>query len=248
MLTTQAIPEFTLAPSDFAWLLDDCAACYWYKHRAGLRRPEVPPTRLFSLIDHSMKDELSGKHLGTFGPAGIVREKSQKVLSKPIQFEGINVVLRITGFPDTVIDLDGGGVAVSDSKTSLPSASSMLKYARQLHSYAYALENPEKHDAVEVRELGILAFNPTGFAMNFERSAGSLGGGLTWTPIEKNVDGFLASLAKAARILESPTPPQADPECKYCAHAAALAKILDAPPFMAKQPAVPAADDGDEPA
>lgn len=238
-----------LAPSDFAWLLDDCPACYWYKYRVGLKRPEVPPTRLFQLIDKSMKDALSGQSLAKIGINGTVREKGQKVLSDEIRFDGIPFAVRITGFPDTVIDLESGGIAISDSKTSLPSAASMVKYARQLHSYAYAMANPDpggKNMPADVKQIGILAFEPAGFNANLDMKAGNLGGSLTWTPFDIDFDAFInVTVRKAAAILNSQYPPAADDGCRYCAHAKALASIAEAPLFVASPP-VTVPDDGDE--
>lgn len=125
----------------------------------------------------------------------------------------------ISGRLDTVIKFDDETYAVVDFKTSERKEEHIPLYARQLHAYAYALENaaPGKFAVGPITRLGLLVFEPSMFAKCVNGTA-SLSGDLSWIEIPRDDGGFLGFLAEVLNVLEQPTPPGGASSCEWCSY------------------------------
>lgn len=60
MSSTTETKSFRLAPSDFAFLWEECKRCFYLKAHKKLFRPRAPFPTIFGAIDLSMKKHLRG--------------------------------------------------------------------------------------------------------------------------------------------------------------------------------------------
>lgn len=208
---------WTLAPSDFAFLWDECRRCFYDKVVRRRRRPAAPFPSVFSRIDLAMKAGFSGvrtDELALGAPAGSIIEADRWVKSTPLSVPGSKSRLVVRGRVDALIALDQGGIAVVDFKTAPPSDRLIDRYGRQLHAYAAALEDPATGRPYRVDGLGILAFIPSTFKAN--SGTADLHGELEWTEIPLERSSFVQFLADVSTVLDAPTAPAADPACPWC--------------------------------
>jgi hypothetical protein len=111
---------------------------------------------------------------------------------------------------------DDQSFGVIDFKTASAKPEHLAIYGRQLHGYAYALENPAPgaFGLSPISRLGLLAFEPN----NFENQVGSasLTGRLSWVEIPRDDQKFFRFLDDVVSLLEQPEPPKASPDCEWC--------------------------------
>ena len=130
-----------------------------------------------------------------------------------------------------MIRFDDGTFGIIDFKTSSVSKTSEI-YARQLHAYAAAVENPSENSELvqgKVSDMGLVVFTPDQFHTPTDdkgqiRSA--LTGSLTYQHVPHNEEKFHAFLGEILDVLELPEAPQAPPpkwkkgnsfsSCSYC--------------------------------
>jgi hypothetical protein len=93
----------------------------------------------------------------------------------------------------------------------------LVKYGRQLHSYAYALEHarPGSPSLNTVERLGLIVFEPDSFN-NPQPGTGSLTGAVNWVEIPRDDAAYLKFLSELVSMLEEPCPPEASPNCNWC--------------------------------
>lgn len=176
--------------------------------------------KIFTIIDSEMKRFFSGRRLEKFAlgcPRGIVEYGDKWVESQPISLPNTSSTCFIKGKVDTIVKLDDGGYGVIDFKTSQRNSKHIPLYARQLHAYAYALENPApgKLCLKPITRLGLLVYEPEEFVTG-EFNSAALNGGLAWIEINRNDDEFTQFLTRVVSILEQPTPPGGTPSCAWC--------------------------------
>lgn len=214
-----------LAPSDFAFLWDECKRCFYLKVALGIERPKTPMPGIFTAIDGSMKEFFMGRRtedVAPMLPPGTFAHAGKWVECAPMRPPGAARGLYVRGPFDTVIAFDDGSHALIDFKTSSQRTENVAKYARQLHAYAYALEHPASERAFalpRVERLGLLVYEPSRFkALG---GAARLGGTLQWIEIAKDERAFLAFLSDVAAVLDAPAPPPAAEDCAWCRFRAA---------------------------
>jgi len=204
-----------MAPSDFAFLYEECKRCYYLKVVRKQRRPSAPFPAIFSKIDVAMKQHYLDRHSGEVGipglPPGIIRS-GRNVQSAPLNIPGAANEVSLGGNTDIMVECDDGTLAIIDFKTSSPKSTSIYKYSRQLHSYAMAVENPLKGEPQEVSHLGLVCFTPGAFG------ADGLHGELQHVTIPLRRDDFDAFLQDVVSTLSQPSPPPASPRCQFCAY------------------------------
>jgi len=209
-----------LSPSDLTFLWDECPRCFYLKVVKGFNRPWGAFPKIFSRIDQLMKVFFEGKpsqELARELPNGSVQFGERWVTSLPIHSIGGESACFIRGKFDSVVTFSDGSYAVVDFKTTEPRSEHVDFYSRQLHAYAYALENPApgSFHLAPVNRLGLLCVEP----VLMDRSADgkiSYMGDVTWLEIPKDVDGFLGFLQDVIRVLEMQEPPPPSPNCGYC--------------------------------
>lgn len=214
-----------LSPSDFAFLWQECPRCFYLKVVHQFNRPSIPMPKIFSKIDSQMKSYYAGKrteNILTGMPPGVIWDAGRWVESAPIQLTSHSTSCYIKGIFDTTIRLDDGSYALVDYKTSEAKPEHLDIYSRQLHAYAYALENPgiNKYSLTPVSRLGLLVFDPHHFT-GLEQGSASLDGDLAWQEMTLDYAAFLEFIGEVLDVLEQPTPPPAGEKCPYCEYRAA---------------------------
>lgn len=234
--------DFKLYPSKFGFLWDECQRCYWLDVKKKFRRPFQRMPRVFSDIDQGMKDYFVGKRTEQVCPQlppGEFISGEVYVCSQKQQHGDTSFVL--CGKPDAIIRFDDGTYGIVDFKTSGLSAEQLPKYARQLETYARAVESPAddypKYDVVS--HVGLLVFRPS--LMNEDGDAGALAlrGSLEWNPIDRAEADLDTFLGEVVDLLSSDEMPDAHQDCPYCAYRAQLLQADE--PEKSEQSALAAA-------
>jgi len=104
----------------------------------------------------------------------------------------------------------------------------MNLYSRQLHAYAYALENPAPDAELKlspITKMGLLYFHPTSVSPKSNDML-SYDAKIQWIEIKKDVPGFIEFIGEVLNVLESPTPPKHSPgTCQWCDYFTKLKEI-----------------------
>ena len=215
-----AAQTWFLSPSDFAFLWEECKRCFYLKVVSNFRRPSPPMPKIFGVIDGLMNAHFAGKRTTDVCaslPGGVVQYGENWVQSTPIAFSTHSSKVILRGKLDTVLRFDDGSYAVVDFKSSERSDEHIPLYGRQLHAYAYSLENaaPNNLALKPVARLGLLVFEPNAF---FGKVGGStsLSGDLVWIEIPRDDAAFLTFLDEVLDILEQPSPPGGSAACPWC--------------------------------
>ncbi len=85
---------WALAPSDFAFLWDDCPRCFYRKVALGKLRPRAPFPSVFGRIDRAMKDHYLSERterIVTGMPEGVISSGDRWVESAPLIVPGTPV-------------------------------------------------------------------------------------------------------------------------------------------------------------
>jgi hypothetical protein len=211
---------WTLSPSEFGFLWQECRRCYYLKVTQKDTRPGAFP-KIFQAIDAQMRMRFDGKrteevlpHL----PPGTLDCGDQRVQSLPIRRPNRDSGIQIRGKLDALIRFDDGSIAVVDFKTTSVSGRNVETYTRQLSAYAYALENPAPGYLAlrPVRRLGLLIFEPQSFSS--QANAASFSGSLSWAEIPFSHDVFLKFLDEVASVLDLDAPPPTTEGCTWCGY------------------------------
>ncbi len=129
-----------LAPSDFAFLWDECPRCFYLKVVRKEARSRMPFPKVFGTIDQPMKTFYMGWRTEVVAngmPAGVIEQADRWVRSAGLTPPGSSVVSELRGSLDALVHCDDGTVAVVDFKTAEPNADHAGTYSRQLHAYAF---------------------------------------------------------------------------------------------------------------
>jgi hypothetical protein len=215
---------WTLSPSDFGFLCEECPRCFYLKVVRGFPRPRPATPSVATLVEAHVKACCAGRRTETLAadmPAGVLEIGEQPLESLPLDVHLPDAVLRchIRGTCDTLVRLDEGGYALVDVQAGARLPAESACQARQLHACAYALEHPAP-GAVglgPVSRLGRLVFEPE----KFDRDAtglGALTGGLSWVEIPRDDSLLFGFLAEALALLEQPLPPGGAPLCDWCVY------------------------------
>lgn len=214
--------NWKLSPSDLTFLWDECKRCFYLKVHHNFRRPSGAFPRIFSAIDLLMKDIYLGqstKKMTPLLPDGQSILSGRWVTSLPYGSPQHADTCTISGIFDTLVKFDDGSYGIVDFKTTSPAEHHVGFYGRQLHAYAYALENaaPGKLNFSPISRLGLLCFNPLGMVEEPPASL-NLNGPAIWVDIPLNPAGFIAFLDEVLTLLEQPEPPEACSDCVFCAY------------------------------
>ena len=212
--------RWTLSPSDFASLWDDCRRCFYLHVARGFPRPAGPS----SILDARLKISWDGRRTETIAPdmpAGVIQIAERTVESHALDVHLPDAIHRCTirGTLDMMVKLDDGGWAVVDLVTGPCSPQQLAARGRRLQASAYALEHPASSTATlgPVSRLGILAFEPEKFTAE-AGGVGALSGGLSWIEIPRDEGALYGFLAEALSVLEHPQPPGGAALCPWCVY------------------------------
>ena len=216
--------SYKLSPSDLTFLWDECPRCFYLKVASNLPRPAAPFPKIFTRIDRLMKDHFGGlatRAIAPELPEGVVRFGEHWVTSAPIHHPGRHASCYLKGKFDTVVEFSDGSYGMVDFKTSEVKPEYVDFYSRQLHAYAYALENPAPRAFAlkPVSRLGLLCVEP----VLMERTdLGQIAyiGNVAWQECRKDENAFLGFIDQVLAVLEAPRPPEAGKNCSYCEYRA----------------------------
>ena len=219
-MSVQADRNYKLSPSDLTFLYEGCKHCFVLKVRHGISQPSIPLPGVFSTIAALQKDYYSEKRTEEFCPQlppGTVKHGEKWVESKPFKFPDCENTCYIKGRFDIVIELDNQSYVVADFKTGKPSAEKSDMYARQLHAYTYALENPAQGalSLSPVCKLGLLYFTPDSCLL-LEQKRQILEGDLKWIEVKRDDESFCNFMHNVITLLDGPTPPPDIENCGWC--------------------------------
>lgn len=214
---------YKLSPSMLTFFWDECPRCFYLQVVRGISRPSTVFPKVFGRIDSLMKQLYADKPTSFISaelPAGRVSLQGKWVSSEPIRFEGIGASCYLKGAFDSVLSFDDGSYAVIDFKTSQPSPAHIGFYGRQLHAYAYALQHPAPGALrlEPVTRLGLVYMDPVEIEYRPDFQRIFYGGEVTWSEIPLEMERFEEFLAGVLRVLAAPAPPEANPECGFCAY------------------------------
>lgn len=212
--------NWKLSPSDLTFLWDECKRCFYLKVRHNFRRPSAPFPKIFSTIDLLMKDIYLGRSTKKLSPAlpdGQTILSGRWVTSQPFHGEGHPNSCYIVGIFDTLVRFDDGTYGVIDFKTTKPAEHHVAFYGRQLHAYAYALENAAagKMSFSPITRMGLLCFDPSGMG-EAPAATLNLNGPAVWVDIPVDMPVFEGFLDEVLTLLELPAPPKPAPDCGFC--------------------------------
>ncbi len=212
--------SWKLSPSDLTFLWDECPRCFYLKVVHGINRPWGAFPKIFNRIDKLMKTFFEGKSASQISsslPEGIVRFGEKWVTSESIQLPGHETACFIKGKFDVVVEFADYSYGVVDFKTSEAKPEHVRFYSRQLHAYAYALENPVAggFGLQPISRLGLLCVEPIAMDRVVQDRLAYIGKA-SWLECPKDNREFLLFLDKVITLLELPLPPNANPECGWC--------------------------------
>jgi len=221
-------PVRYLSPSSFAFLYDECKACFWSDHN-GLKRPRSPMPSIFNKIDSTLKRELSGQdkwtHVRGLDQAITIESSDKRITSTQLRYlDGPAIAIR--GNYDTLVKFEDGRRALVDLKTSHVKPELVPKYARQLHAYKKAFEFPALGDPVPIDELGLIVWEPAEFHLD-GKTSGALSGNLVYLAVPVKDEAFDEFLGEACALLGQPEPPPGDMKCSFCAYRVSLEQNIE---------------------
>jgi hypothetical protein len=209
-----------ITPSMLTFLWDECPRCFWL-HSRGHARPSAPFPRIFNqihdLLFRQFQDGCPSK-IAPALPAGRMVCGERWVQSRPLRLEGTAHRVWINGRLDHLAQFDDGTWGVIDYKTAAPKADLLVKYSRQLHAYAWALERAGENGfaATPVRRLGLLCLDPEALAGYDHDRRVLLALRPTWIEVRRDDAAFARFLAEVVRLLAQPRPPVAARDCAWC--------------------------------
>jgi hypothetical protein len=180
----------------------------------------MPFPKIFNRIDKLMKDFFEAQLASEISPdlpEGKVLYGEKWVTSAPIIINGHSSACYIRGKFDTVVEFYDGTYGVVDFKTSETNPKFIPFYSRQLHSYAFALENPAANslNLAPVTKMGLLCVEPV--KMNSpQKGQYAYIGDSSWIECPKNDAEFLGFIDSVLFLLEQTSLPNPGPDCGYC--------------------------------
>jgi len=223
--------NYKLSPSDLTFLYEGCKHCFVLKVKHGISQPSIPLPGIFSIIASLQKNHYSGRRTEEFCPQlppGIVTLGEKRVQSAPIKFDDLESTCVIAGRFDVVAELDDGSFAVLDFKTGNPSEDKVDMYGRQLHAYAFALENPAQGalKLSPISRMGLLYFTPDQCEYT-GNDCQVLSGRMSWHEVKRDDATFHRFLHEVVSLLDGPLP-EPDPEtCDWCSYRSEISGVSD---------------------
>jgi hypothetical protein len=234
------VSVYKLSPSDFAFLWEQCKRCFHLKVARGIRQPSMPMAGIFKRIEGLQMSFYDGKPTGEVAPGvppGKIRCGERWVESRVIEPKGRQSAGYISGKLDTLLEFDDRSWGVLDFKTTLVKPEQAAKYSRQLHAYAFSLENPSpapksmKGEAPRlspISRLGLLCFEPSELRVPVPGRQ-AYEGEARWLEIPRDEKAFLEFVSEVLALLDGPLPdPSSD--CDWCSYARTMSSLGSAPP------------------
>ena len=210
-----------LTPSMLSFLWEDCPRCFWLRTRRGLRRPWLPFPSVFTKYHTVLEAYFADRCPSTLDPAlppGTCVHDETWVASRTLHLDAAPVPFRFKGRVDHLMQFDDGTWGIIDYKTTDQSTANIRKYGRQLHAYAWALEQaaPDALHRAPITRMGLLCLNPEEL-MDFRPCChATVRLTPTWVEVPRDDTAFTEFLGAALTLLATPEPPGAGPACEIC--------------------------------
>jgi hypothetical protein len=109
-------------------------------------------------------------------------------------------------------------------------------YGRQLHAYAYALENPEAGalHLTPVSKLGLIFFQPDSFEQ-WDLTRQLFVGRAVWIEVGRNDASFIRFIDEVLRLLGSDAPPPSAADCSWCNYRSRMKGFASGAPLQSVQ-------------
>ena len=182
---------------------------------SGCARSALPPEGL-GKIHHDIHgwiyEYLKQKWIAIL-PRGRLIETELKIKARS------TLGIQLWGYLDGLIELESGGYAILDLKSTQNTKWVVKNYALQLNTYAYCLENAEDGylDYQPVKRLGLLTFSGYRFGVNSPQTAGIVGS-LQWHEVTKDERVVGKAIGEVLPVLRSKTPPESSGDCEWCGY------------------------------
>ena len=215
--------EYSIAPSDFAFLYDESKWAFYLKYVGGIKRPPLILPKIFNVIDSSIKECYEGQDFSQVCkdlPQGIMKTSDKWVKSIPITNPDYDVSVSIIGKIDAYFELPDGTNSIIDFKTSEVKEDFAQKYNRQLHAYCYGVTKPANSNCLKLENLtnpGLIVFEPSKFMIDYNGRAG-IRGKVVWQSFDLDIDSFRSFISNEVIPLlagPEPKPEDSDPYWKY---------------------------------
>ena len=212
--------NWKLSPSDFAFLWEECKRCFYLKVARKFYRPRTPFPGVFGVIDKLMNGYFNGKpsaEISGLLPRGVIKYGESWVQSTALSIPGRTSTCYIRGRFDSVIAFENGSYGVIDFKTTSTSSDHIELYSRQLHAYAFALEQaaPDFLSLAPITKLGLVCVEPTQLVRDPDGVI-SYGGDAVWKEMQRDDSGFEEFLGEVIDLLDQPDPPNGSRSCGFC--------------------------------
>ena len=140
------------------------------------------------------------------------------VKSRPLDLPGTDQRCFLYGRLDHIVQFDDDTWGIIDYKTTSISDDHVKKYARQLHAYAWALEQaaPGELCRAPISHMGILCLDPVDLEQYVPGEESRFRLRTQWIPIERKDEAFARVLSSVVNFLSRPEPPAPSSGCSYC--------------------------------
>lgn len=203
--------QFKVAPTDLTYLWDECPRCFWLKAHKIRTRPRLPMPSIFNKIDYLQREAFKDFVF----PNGDRLDTSNRTLTSAPLNNGDDCIV-IGGRLDCLIIHPADGlISVMDFKTSEPTEESIVKYNRQLHAYAWALERPAKGELQRVSGLRLFYSTPERYQCSEQMDMFTMMGYIKVHELPYDPDWFGGFLLGVLVMLAAPEPLAGD-KCEYC--------------------------------
>jgi len=207
-----------ISPSDLTFLFGECPRCFWLKYNLGVSRPGFMPLvgPMAALQEKTFQGKTSTE-LGLRNHGGLVTSWGHTVVSERIKVGGRLTNWYIKGKYDLVLSFTNSKVAVIDCKitTGNMDEKKLELYKPQLEAYAFALENPQNGESVDVIESGLLMWKISSASSNLEMLGPVFNAEQSYLFSDRDPDFFRVFISRVIKVLDGDIPAENE-NCSYC--------------------------------
>ena len=184
----------------------------------------MPFPSVFGRIDRAMKEFYEGKPTSVISSgtlnAGVIKTKKLKIASEPTSYLGLEIIL--SGEMDAAIEYENGSEGIIDFKTSSPESAMKPPYWRQLATYRYIREHPDKKQSPKRNSsMALLSVCPIEMVRSTEGLALIMQD--SYLPIEVDRSAYAEFIKEAVGVLAMPLDRvRGKEDCPFCAMQRAL--------------------------
>lgn len=221
MIIPDTSTPLKLSPSMLTFLWDGCKRCFWLKARQGLHQPWMPFPSVFERYHEVLQRYFTGRCPSTLHPSlpeGQCLSRETWVASNSLDLPNMPVSVYFKGRVDHLMQFNDGTWGLIDYKTTEIDQRKAKKYSRQLHAYAWALENsaPDEVCLTSVTRMGLLCLEPSTLHSFTRGEQATVELRPAWIEVERDDDAFARFLASVGQLLLREVPPPSSSGCSVC--------------------------------